>query len=69
MCDFRSEHRVKLHSINDLERLDGEVNHRTDVVGIFPNDECAVQRNPYITPETMADTSDDLPIGLPAMVI
>ena len=36
---FPLEHRVKLHSANGLERLRGEVKRRTDVVGVFPNDE------------------------------
>jgi transposase-like protein len=82
---FPPEHWVKLHSTNGLERLNGEVKRRTDVVGIFPNDEAifrlvgsilleqtdewAVQRGRYMTLETMAGISDDLAIGLPAMVI
>jgi Transposase, Mutator family len=68
-----------------LERLNGEVKRRTDVVGIFPNDEAivrlvgailleqndewAVQRARYMTLETMATLSDDPVVGLPAMVI
>ena len=36
---FPPEHWVKLHSTNGLERLNGEVKRRTDVVGISPNDE------------------------------
>jgi transposase-like protein len=35
--DFPREHRAKLHSTNPIERLNGEIKHRTDVVGIFPN--------------------------------
>lgn len=76
---------MKLHSTDGLERLNGEVKRRTDVVGIFPNDEAivrlvgsilleqndewAVQRARYMTLETIAGLSDDLTIGLPAMVI
>lgn len=82
---FPPEHWVKLHSTNGLERLNGEVKRRTDVVGIFPNDEAivrlvgsilleqndewAVQRARYMTLETIAGLSDDLAVGLPAMVI
>ena len=36
--DFPKEHRVKIHSTNVLERLNGEIKRRADVVGIFPND-------------------------------
>ena len=82
---FAPEHWVKLHSTNGLERLNGEVKRRTDVLGIFPNDEAifrlvgsilleqndewAVQPGRYMTLETIAGLSDDLAIGLPAMVI
>ncbi|MCJ9697652.1 transposase, partial [Rhizobium sp. PRIMUS64] len=32
----------KLHSTNPIERLNGEIKRRTEVVGIFPNDEAIV---------------------------
>ena len=82
---FPADHWSKIHSTNGLERLNGEVKRRTDVVGIFPNDEAivrlvgailleqndewAVQRARYMTLETMAALSDDPVVGLPAMVI
>ncbi|QQP87553.1 IS256 family transposase [Skermanella sp. TT6] len=79
---FPKEHRVKIHSTNPIERLNGEIKRRTDVVGIFPNedaitrligailleqnDEWAVQRARYMTLETIAPLGDDSPIMLPA---
>jgi putative transposase len=82
---FPPEHWSKLHSTHGLERLNGEIKRRTEVVGIFPNDEAivrlvgailleqndewAVQRARYMTLETMAALSDDPVVGLPAMVI
>ena len=40
---FPKEHRTKLHSINPIERVNGEIKRRTEVVGIFPNDEAIVR--------------------------
>ena len=80
---FPAQHRAKLHSTNPLERLNGEIKRRTDVVGIFPNedaivrlvgailleqnDEWAVQRARYMTLETIAPLSDDPAVSLPAI--
>jgi len=80
---FPAAHRAKLHSTNPIERLNGEIKRRTEVVGIFPNeaaitrlvgaplleqnDEWAVQRCRYMTLETIAPLSDDPIAGLPAV--
>jgi putative transposase len=80
---FPPQHRAKLHSTNPLERLNGEIKRRTEVVGIFPNeaaitrlvgailleqnDEWAVQRARYITLESIAPVSDDHIVGLPVV--
>ena len=80
---FPSAHRVKLHSTNPLERLNGEIKRRTEVVGIFPNeaaitrlvgailleqnDEWAVQRSRYITLESIAPIGDDPLVSLPTL--
>ncbi len=79
---FPREHRPQLASTNPLERVNGEIRRRTDVVGIFPNagaivrlvgallleqhDEWAVARR-CMTLETLAETGDTALISLPAV--
>ena len=77
---FPAQHRAKLHSTNPLERVNGEVKRRTEVVGIFPNEaairrlvgailleqnnEWAVQRARYMTLESVASVSDDAIVSI-----
>ena len=81
---FPAQHRAKLHSTNPLERLNGEIKRRTEVVGIFPNgyaitrlvgailveqnDEWAFQSARRMTLESIAPISDNPLIGLPTAV-
>jgi putative transposase len=83
--DFPTTHRTKLHSTNPIERLNGEIKRRTNVVGIFPNDEAivrlvgallleqndewAVQRGRYMTLETIARLSDNAAVRLAAIAL
>lgn len=80
---FPAAHRAKLHSTNPIERLNGEIKRRTDVVGIFPNeaaavrlvgaplleqsDEWATQRSRYMTLEAIRTVSDTGPARLSAL--
>ncbi len=80
---FPAAHRAKLHSTNPLERLNGEIKRRTEVVGIFPNeaaivrlvgailleqnDEWMVQRPRYLSLETIATLSETPLVSLPDM--
>jgi transposase-like protein len=79
---FPREHWPQIASTNPLERLNGEVKRRSDVVGIFPNDravlrltgalmleqndEWAVSRR-YMSLESLAPLGDDPTPRLPAV--
>src|ERR1700758_2893986 len=83
--DFPAQHRAKIHSTNPLERLNGEIKRRSDVVGSFPteaavirligallleqNDEWAVQRARYMSLETITPLSDNSSVSLPAIAV
>ncbi len=81
--NFPPQHRARLHSTNPLERLNGEIKRRSEVVGIFSsegavfrligvllreqNDECAVTRARSMTLETIATLGDNPPVSLPPL--
>ena len=80
---FPAAHRAKLHSTNPIERLNGEIKRRTNVVDIFPNeaavvrlvgailleqsDEWATQRARYMTLETIGALSNTASVSLSAV--
>jgi transposase-like protein len=80
--DFPKEHWAQISSTNPLERVNKEIKRRSDVIGIFPNDdaiirlvgalmleqndEWAVARR-YMALESLARIVDNAPVRLPAV--
>jgi putative transposase len=80
---FPVAHRTNFDWIGRVQRLNDEIKRRTEVVGIFPNeeaivrlvgailleqnDEWAVQSARYMSLETIAPLSDDPTVSLPAI--
>ena len=53
--DFPREHWTQIASTNPLERVNREIKRRTDVVGIFPNDEAIIR----LVGAIMLETNDE----------
>jgi transposase-like protein len=81
---FPREHWPQISSTNPIERLNGEIKRRSDVIGIFPNteailrlvgalmleqtDEWTVARR-YMSLESLAQLGDNPVLKLPAVAV
>jgi len=53
--DFPREHWTQIASTNPLERVNREIKRRTDVIGIFPNDDAIIR----LVGAIMLETNDE----------
>ena len=80
--DFPVEHRRQLYSANPLERVNKEVEPRTNLIGIFPNERAVIRlvgsdfarrqdrgRLATQSPLTPGDNSHRPPLGSGAFVV
>ena len=80
--DFPREHWPQIASTNPLERVNREIKLRTDVIGIFPNDDAIIRlvgaimletndewtvARRYMSLETLARVNDNPNVRLPAV--
>ena len=80
--DFPREHWPQIASTNPLERVNREIKRRTDVIGIFPNDDAIIRlvgaimletndewtvARRYMSLETLARVNDNPRVRLPAV--
>jgi len=80
--DFPREHWPQIASTNPLERVNREIKRRTDVIGIFPNDDAIIRlvgaimletndewtvARRYMSLETLARVNDNPNVRLPAV--